>query len=730
MFGGLHITDVHLSTALWLSVLLLVAGLAATLWHYRATNPPVSRSVRRLLGAARALAFVTAVVMLASPLIQWTTVQQVSPELLVLEDVSLSMRGAEDGRPRWQRAAEAAEALGKNLGRSVRIRSFAFGTTLRPLAGTLGDSAQVADQGTDLSAALRGVADSLISQRTLGVVVISDGAYNRGSEPALAATELGVPVWSVCVGDSSVPRDLAIAEATAPGVAFVGKPARVQVRLRSSGLQRPQKVKVSLKEAAGGTVGSTFIKLESNQVEALATVKFVPKDTGFVRFLVFVEPLPGEASVRNNRAEVFVHVLPRVQAVLLISSSPNADFGFLRRALASDSGLAVVPLCEIKRGRLSRSLSDSLLQAARGAVLVNFPAAWTPGSLARRVLGMLRKSGKPVVVFAQKDFNWNRFREFYGGAVPENIRKLGGQTVDVVLAGEAALHPLLRVSDYRQDTEEAWANVAPVVTAWLVGALPDSCNVLLNGKLGGNARTPVGWSLETATEKVAVFTVTGFWRWRLAPVAYGRQPVVYRSFAKNLGDWLVAPRHVPGFEVRPERQFFEGGEPVVFRARLYDLGLRPVDNAVVAVKLMDQNGEAEQTVLLVNLGSGLYRGQVAALPSGAYKYEAVARVGDRTWGPVRGTFAVKAFAAELSDLRARPDVLRRLAQATGGTCVKSEDLRPLLTAVVDAAEHFAERDIRDERPGSRSVKATPWLLLVLVGVLATEWTIRRRRGLL
>ncbi|NOZ57423.1 MAG: hypothetical protein GXO73_11630, partial [Calditrichaeota bacterium] len=161
-----------------------------------------------------------------------------------------------------------------------------------------------------------------------------------------------------------------------------------------------------------------------------------------------------------------------------------------------------------------------------------------------------------------------------------------------------------------------------------------------------------------------------------------------------------------------------------------DLGLRPVDNAVVAVKLMDQNGEAEQTVLLVNLGNGLYRGQVAALPSGAYKYEAVARVGDRTWGPVRGTFAVKAFAAELSDLRARPDVLRRLAQATGGTCVKSEDLRPLLTAVSDAAEHFAERDIRDERPGSWSVKATPWLLLVLVGILAAEWTVRRRRGLL
>ncbi len=730
MFGNVHITDVRLSIAVWLLTVLLAVGLAATVWHYRATNPPMPGFVRRLLAAARGFAFVVAGLMLASPLLQWTRVREVRPEVLVLEDVSLSMRRVEAGRARWQRASEVVQELQEALGTGTEIRQFAFGITLRPLATGVRDSVEVSDQGTDLSAGLRAVADSLVSRRTVGIVVISDGAYNRGPDPALSATELGVPVWAVCVGDSTVPRDVAIAEVGVPGVAFVGKPTRVRVRLRCSGLLASERLKIVLKAPSRGTVSSAFVKLEPEQVEAQTSLNFVPKDTGFVKLIASVETLPGEVSARNNTAEVFLHVLPRVRTVLLIGSSPNADFGFLRRSLARDSSLVVIPVYEVRPGRLSRALSDSVLKMVQGAILVNFPAVWTPGSVANRVLSGLANSNAPVAVFAQKGFDWKRFRKAYGHATPKNVRRLGERSVDVVLAGEAALHPLLRVSDYRQTTEEAWANVAPVGTAWLVRGLPDSCNLLLSGRFGERTTAALGWTVESGLERVAIFTMSGFWRWRLAPIAYGRQPVVFQNFVKNLGDWLTAPRHVPGFEVRPERQLFDGGEPVVFRARLYDLGLLPVDDAVVTVRVLGQNGEAKQTLLLAGLGNGLYRGQVTALAAGTYAYEAVARAGDRTWGPVRGKFAVKAFAAELSDLRARPEVLRRVAGITSGVCVRSGDLRPLLSAMTASIRQFRDRGVHDEHPGSWSIKASPWLLGTLLGLLALEWTVRRRRGLL
>ncbi|MDZ7849120.1 MAG: hypothetical protein U5L96_21695 [Owenweeksia sp.] len=48
------------------------------------------------------------------------------------------------------------------------------------------------------------------NQNLAGVVMLTDGIYNRGSDPAYAARSLPFPIYSVGFGDTTVPRDLFI----------------------------------------------------------------------------------------------------------------------------------------------------------------------------------------------------------------------------------------------------------------------------------------------------------------------------------------------------------------------------------------------------------------------------------------------------------------------------------------------------------------------------------------
>ncbi|HFE52697.1 MAG TPA: VWA domain-containing protein, partial [Bacteroidetes bacterium] len=163
MSGNLHITGFHSGIALWLGLLLLALSLAATAWHYRATNPPVSRTVRRVLGLGRGLAFAAALLMLISPAVQWVSTRRATPELLVFQDASLSMRRVEAGQPRWRRASDVLKSVREELGSRVAVRSYLFGTTVRRSRGELRDSTDAADQGTDLAQPLHAAMDSLIS---------------------------------------------------------------------------------------------------------------------------------------------------------------------------------------------------------------------------------------------------------------------------------------------------------------------------------------------------------------------------------------------------------------------------------------------------------------------------------------------------------------------------------------------------------------------------------------
>jgi hypothetical protein len=109
---------------------------------------------------------------------------------------------------------------------------------------------------------------------------------------------------------------------------------------------------------------------------------------------------------------------------------------------------------------------------------------------------------------------------------------------------------------------------------------------------------------------------------------------------------------------------------------------------------------------------------------GAYRIEASLPRGDGQ-ETAYAALEVRAPPGELMELSADPDFLKGLAEESGGRLVAEGDL-------AEVARLMAPREVAADT-GATSWQSRwdrAWLLLLTSGLLATEWFLRRRNGLL
>jgi hypothetical protein len=179
----------------------------------------------------------------------------------------------------------------------------------------------------------------------------------------------------------------------------------------------------------------------------------------------------------------------------------------------------------------------------------------------------------------------------------------------------------------------------------------------------------------------------GYWRWAFR----GEQArATYRRLWAALAGWLARDATVADEEVvSPVRRVVPRGDAVAWRAPGHG-------EDSLRISVSDAAGATVLDTLLELGGDGTV--ETAVLPPGHYTYRASVN-GQNAGGP----FTVEPFAAEW----VRP-------------AVALEDLAPAGAALGDA---------RAGTVRGRPVRASPWPWLVLVLLLALEWTLRRRWGL-
>ncbi len=681
---------------------LLLAGLAA--WSYRWTRPPVGPARRAVLALLRAFALVAVWALLTGVELHWRVESPARTRVAVLLDRSASM-GFTD--PRGDRDEVVRELLAnpvwKAVNRQARLQRFTFSDALRPWTkkNPPGPTGPV----TDLAAAL-----GELARRPEGppdaVLLISDGAFNQGGSGAAEARKLGVPMFAVAVGDSLPPKDLVLSGVVGPEVAYVGESVPLDVTLRAAGAGGDSSV-VTVLADDGRTVAADTVHFAGNWSETTLRFDVIPETAGVASWRVGVRTLEGERSVENNSRRVAVRVARRRRTVLLLAGSPSPDAASFARVLESDKDTDAKIV--IGGGRMRRPVRGSwpdagALEEVDAAILL-LQAPF--GDRARKAVEAVLAANLPLTVITGDDPD----RSTLAALAPRigGFRPAGGQAVEAPLLPRRE-HPLFT-------TGGSWFTDPPSPPPVVVPPL-----LALGGTALASAQTDPERPavLVTGTRPRTLLVLAGgLWRWDLSRRPFDPTGRGFRELVGRVLRWLTAGEEEQRIVVKPARDLFAGGEEIELIAEVRDEGLRPVDDAAVEGVL--RHGGEERRIDFQPLGAGRYRARTAPWGEGKYEYRAEVRTGGET-ADRGGEFVVDRFRLEEAELRMRPDRLRAVARATGGRVIfpsQVEALPDLLPA----------KKGREEIRGRWRPFGLWSTLLAVVLLLAAEWFIRTRRGM-
>ena len=707
--------DLDLAFPPALLALCAVAATTLAVWSYGRSTPPVTGWRRALLTALRAAALALVLVLAFDPI--WTRITESGepPLLAVLVDASESLTLGTTGAPPSERVRAALAGLPGD----DALRFYTFDGEASPRGPALPpESLRFAGERTDIAAALGRVEADFAGRNLRGVVLVSDGRSTDGRNPAYLAERFPVPVYTAVAGDSLSSRDVRLARVATNEIAYAGSPLPIRAGVRAVGYAG-QRATVTVSEG-GRALGQQAVTLADGG-EASVDLTVTPGSPGLRRYTVTVVPLAGEATTRNNSRTVAVRVLDDTRRVLLLAAAPSPDLTALRAALEADRSLDVTVRTQRSRGAFYEGPFPPALDRFDVVVLAGYPGAAADAGATERLAGAI-EGGLAAVFVLTRQTDLGRLASL-GSVLPvgPSQPRPGFVAATLAVTPAGAEHPVLDLG-VEGGRLRALPPLAVSPTRW---QLQPGARVLATVRRGATAiDVPLLAVRQSGQVRTAALLGAGSWRWRTLPDDLADLRPAYPALVDRLVRWTTAARDRRPVRVRADRTLFGERERVTFTGQVYGEDVAPIEDAAVAITL--RGSGAPTRIAMRPVGNGRYVADAGVRPAGSYTFTAEATRGAAALGQDRGTFGVGALAAEFREPGADLGLMRQVAFRSGGAPVGLDTLGAFVRSLRTSGR-LADRPFtrEDETP----LLTLPWLLAVAIALLAVEWVLRKRFGM-
>ena len=716
--------ELGFATAFIVAILALGVAAAAAVLLYRRTLPPVSPVTRVTLIILRTASFGLLLLLLLEPVVRLTFQSERPPALAVVVDNSTSMRLRETTGDRRIILHEALHRLPEYLPGGSTLVSYVFGPVVLPPVTELPDSLPLDQQATNIALALQRVRSDADRFNTKAVLLLTDGNYTAGPNPQYAAEGLGIPLYVLGIGDSTEQRDVLVSSISANRVMLAGSPTPVDIRIKSTGAVR-ERVIVTLMEGNREHARSTLVLQEGTR-ESNVSLSFTPNGDGIRLYSAHVSAIAGELTSENNSRSFSARVLKGKLSVVLLAGAPGPDMMMMMQTIREDSHLLVRSFSQRPDGDFYEgAFSGRFLDSADCVVLLGYPSASTNDETLRVLAGAFQRRTIPLLVVTARTLDLGRVR-LLAEVLPFTITSVNPaeQLVFVDPLETQRRHPLLMLDSTGEYSP--WKNLPPVFRSSTVYSPKPGSTVLAVARLQTvrlNDPIIIARS-EGGTRSLAIFAY-GLWRWRLMAQGTAETSGMYAAFLSTAVRWLATRDDTRPVRITPVQPLLTPLDQVEFEGQVLDGAARPVDRAMVSVTI--QGGDFSGAFTLAPAGSGRYSGSVSPLPGGRYIYHGSAMVGGSLVGADSGQFVVGALDIEGLETRMAASFLRELAGRTGGRLILPDRLAEV-GAILRNQPSFVATEIRTAN--TIEFRHWPYALALLVVLLAAEWLIRKRSGML
>jgi len=708
-------------------IVLLAAALAATIawFFYRTTIPPVPPRTKALLITLRTLSLFALLVLLAEPLVRLTTTTAKKPVLAILFDDSKSMTINDAGGDRKEIYRRLfADMNFTSLVPNGEVRFYAFGSSLRPLASGVFDSLALDKDATNISAALRGVAEERERLNLAALVLVTDGNYNLGQNPLYDAERIGLPIFPIGIGDTTEQKDVLITKVLTNELVYAETEVPVDVTVKSAGY-RNETVDVSLHHE-GREVSRARITLQEGTREYSVRLSYIPLGEGVKRYTVRISSLPGELTTANNQRVILARVLKSKLHILLLAGVPSPDLSIVKYTLREDKNLTVSSLTlKTPSTFYERDNPQTLLDSADCLVLIGFPLSTTSETIVEMVRSAVARRTVPIFFIDGQNVD-ERKLEALSTVLPFTIvtPSVNEHIVFAEPVPAQRNHPIMATGSER--SAEAWKRLPPIFkTQAVVSAKPEAV-VLATARVATVVTNDPLILLRNINRQKSLAVVGyGIWRWRLMAQGNRETEHLMATFLTNGIRWLTTRDDARPVKVTPVKPAFAQGEQIEFVGEVYDASANPIDNAMLRVTARLHEREFE--TVLRPLGNGRYDGSLEGLGEGDYTFTASATHEGQQLGEDRGRFSVGEVNLEYQETRMNIQLLRQMAARSGGAFVMPREIVKLPSLLAERGS-FAPREVQTTE--ERELWNWPYVLGLVVALLGVEWFMRKSHGML
>lgn len=686
---------------IWLGLVCLAIAFGCSWWLYKSNPLNIEGKFKPyIIGLIHVLRFSSVFIislLLLGPLLKLVTQNIEKPVLIYAIDNSQSLTIAHDSAALTTKLQTHINQLSAQLKSNYTIVPYLVGSNTQT-----GNNINFTSKKTNLSNLFDVVKNSYDAKQIGGIILATDGIYTDGENPVNAAQQLNAPIYAIALGDTNQRKDVLVKQVRTNQLVFAGNTFPAEVDVAAFGVKNETSL-LSITQN-GKKVFEKPVTINGNYFNT-QTIQLTAEKSGTMHLVVQLSAVKGEATLTNNRFDVFVQIIENKQKIALVGYTPHPDLSAWQSILKQNENYSVNTFI------ISQQQTPVELEKYSLVIFNQLPGINGEG------LNLIKQCKEKGI------------SQFYIVGAQTNIPYFINAQTDLQILGNKGIAnevlPVLNSSfslfNMSADEQQHITRFPPLLSQFGNYKINSAAEILFTQQIGYvKTAYPLLFFTKDATAQSGFFCAEGFWKWRMYDKAISNMQTT-TTIVNGIVQYLAGKKNQSRFRVNNKKIYAED-EPVEFDAELYNQSYQLTNGPEVNMLITNQAGK--QFNYTFSKAALAYKLTIDAMPAGKYLFTATVNGGAQK---ISGRFIVKQTQAEFIQTTANHQMLNQLATQSGGSLVYLNAIDGLANTIEKNPQNKPVIYTTNELKKWIDLK---WLFWLLLAFLSIEWFIRKWNGVI
>ncbi len=618
------------------------------------------------------------------------------PVFITMVDNSSSMKNYKDSATVKLKIQSFNNKLIERFGDKFELHTITVGSEVKS-PGRIDFS----ENTSALSEGFESIHSNFYSRNIGGIAFISDGNFNKGSNPLYSAEKIDLtPIFTVGVGDTTPKKDQYIKNIASNEIAFLKNKFPIEVDLEGIKMGKSN-VTVSILNN-GKSVASQSVNFSNGTYDYKHVSFLLEADkVGYQQYTVSISKAGGEYTYSNNTRNFYIEILDARSKVLLLAGAPHPDVAALKSVIEKDENLDVTSFL-VKDWKRDLKKVD--------LVIYHEPGIQYDESL----MTLIRDAKIPVLYCVGPNTSNSIIQKLKIGLITPN-----GNQFDEV---QGKINTGFQKFEVSTELQNSMNYYPPLKTKFGGVTLAAGNDILLFQRIGSIQKNdPMIYFGENQNVKFGVIYGEGIWKWKMNEYIRTSESKNFTELIQKISQFLVVKQNTSALRVTfPKR--FTIDEEVEVKAEFYNESMELITKPIIELKLKDEKNKSDKYQF--GAVSNFYKLSLGKLKPGKYEWTASCKYNGKSYSK-SGVFIVENIQLENIESAADHNLLNQIAKQSNGQFYELKNINQLLNDIAkrkDIAEmSYSEVSFND-------LIDYKWLFFLIVLIFGTEWFLRRWFG--